>query len=579
MKKTRSICFSFMCQAGELELKALLLVASLRHHNLDINAELIAAIPDENLWGEVSQSTKSLLTRLGVKLQSVVSPFGKEYPIGNKFSALGVVTDADVTVFLDSDILCLRAFDEQDFATDGLLAKPADLNTFSYDAEQWQQAYKLYNLELPDERVLSSVSSELMLPYFNAGVIAVANGPIFGQQWLQVANKIDADESITNKRPWLDQIALPITAKKMSFSFNCFTEQYNFPAHLRPLIAGELPTLCHYHWPAVVEQEAELTKLVGLLLNKYSEIAQLIDIYPEWKGVKKRASLQNEKKGFIKSCKVNGPKISKPNNFLITGLPRSGASLLCNLLHGENDVVVINEPLEIFPALQDEAGLKFKLYYRQLRTDIFLGKEIQNKINEQGNVIEDDRVKDVRRSDSVPVKKENFCLGTKNPLVYLSRLRLLCESTPEMPKIVMIRHPYETISSWKRSFSHLEQVDLQRFPFGDNEILLDDFQKKSLMQIRGASSLMVKRALLWRYLAELIWRDRDRAAVVRYEDLLASPKKVLKELSSLLGVRGLADVDTKHIRKAAKKCELDKHERQIITMICRPLMDKWGYEK
>ncbi len=54
-----------MCQAGELELKALLLVASLRHHNLDINAELIAAIPDENLWGEVSQSTKSLLTRLG----------------------------------------------------------------------------------------------------------------------------------------------------------------------------------------------------------------------------------------------------------------------------------------------------------------------------------------------------------------------------------------------------------------------------------------------------------------------------------------------------------------------------------
>ena len=92
-------------------------------------------------------------------------------------------------------IFCVfEAFDEQDFATDGLLAKPADLNTFSYDAEQWQQAYKLYNLELPDERVLSSVSSELMLPYFNAGVIAVANGPIFGQQWLQVANKIDADE-------------------------------------------------------------------------------------------------------------------------------------------------------------------------------------------------------------------------------------------------------------------------------------------------------------------------------------------------------------------------------------------------
>jgi hypothetical protein len=208
-----------------------------------------------------------------------------------------------------------------------------------------------------------------------------------------------------------------------------------------------------------------------------------------------------------------------------------------------------------------------------------LGREIQNKINEQGNVIEDTRVDDVRRSYSPSVKKENFCLGTKNPLAYLSRLRLLCESTPEMPKIAMIRHPYETIGSWKRSFSHLEQVDLQRFPFGDNEVLLDDFQKKSLTQIRGSSSEMVKRALLWRYLAELIWRDRDKVTVVRYEDLLASPKKVLKELSSLLGVRGLVDVDTKHIHKTAKKGDLDKPERQIITMICRPLMDKWGYQE
>jgi len=47
--------------------------------------------------------------------------------------------------------------------------------------------------------------------------------------------KIDAAASITKKRPWLDQIALPIAVNQLSLHYKCFDERFNYPAHLKPL--------------------------------------------------------------------------------------------------------------------------------------------------------------------------------------------------------------------------------------------------------------------------------------------------------------------------------------------------------
>ena len=80
----------FVCQKGELELKALLLAWSLRKtHGASIN--LIAACPEYKDWSDLSALTLSALKELSVDIKKFTPTFGSDYPIGNKISALGLL--------------------------------------------------------------------------------------------------------------------------------------------------------------------------------------------------------------------------------------------------------------------------------------------------------------------------------------------------------------------------------------------------------------------------------------------------------------------------------------------------------
>ncbi|RKZ45568.1 MAG: hypothetical protein DRR16_24100, partial [Candidatus Parabeggiatoa sp. nov. 3] len=56
---------------------------------------------------------------------------------------------------------------------------------------------------------------------------------------------------------------------------------------------------------------------------------------------------------------------------IITGIPRSGTSYLCRLLHSVPDCVVINEPTEIFAPLNNQLTFwQVATFYQELRRDI-----------------------------------------------------------------------------------------------------------------------------------------------------------------------------------------------------------------
>jgi hypothetical protein len=105
--------FVFVCQAGELEIKSMLLATSLQRF-LRCNYELVAAIPQPtSQWGQISASTQALMQTLGVRSVPITNSIDLNYPIGNKVACLGIESSADKIVFLDSDILCLREFSPQ----------------------------------------------------------------------------------------------------------------------------------------------------------------------------------------------------------------------------------------------------------------------------------------------------------------------------------------------------------------------------------------------------------------------------------------------------------------------------------
>jgi hypothetical protein len=300
-------CFVFVCQQGNLELKSMLLAASLKHY-LHCDYECVAAIPQPAVkWGTVSTDTLAFMRDLGVRSVPITNPISDNYPIGNKVAALAIDTPADKLIFLDSDILCgqelypdtispnlsstLRSVPKATGEMQGIFAAPFSAVPskilFTRNVKQWQQIYDLFDLPLPQWRVLCSGTDELMLPYFNAGVIAVQNGLGFAEMWRDCCRKIAAEVSITNKYPWLDQLALSVAIARLNLTVNVLDERFNYQVHSTPL-PKDLPFFCHYHVPDWIRGEPRLNQLVNELATTYpvlkekllsSEWAQLLQPY------------------------------------------------------------------------------------------------------------------------------------------------------------------------------------------------------------------------------------------------------------------------------------------------------------
>jgi hypothetical protein len=625
--------FVFVCQQGELEIKSMLLATSLKLF-LQGDYELVAAIPQpENHWGRLSEKTQALMQILKIRSQPIVNNIDKNYPIGNKVACLGIDTSADQIVFLDSDILCLREFNfpfNLPFS-----AKSADLNLFSSDITVWKQIYDLFNLPLPYRRVMASSSGELMVPYFNAGVIAIQNGLALKPVWEECCQIIDATHSITNKRPWLDQIALPVALARLNLDYHYLDERFNYPAHHKPLINSSfqstqkkgmenfLPFLCHYHWHSIIRREPLLNDLVKELANAYPLLEKLILNSDEWARLLKPYTLQKPPRrlfsrpltsfkssrllkktiDFQKIKAIRSVRFLKPDKSLyqkiylkndrrflpdnrveaiITGIPRSGTSYLCRLLHTLSNCVVINEPAQIFPPLtNDLIPWQIATFYQDLRRDILDGQPVENKVQE-GQVIEDTAVIDARVPYQPAVSRPDFLLCTKNTLTYMARLPQLKQVLPDAPIIACVRHPIDTIASWKTSFPHLKQAAVTEFPVGHvNDPFLAQWQRLRLAEIAATPNEPLKRALLWRYLADILLMNAHQLILVHYEILVTQPVSVLKRiLQQIPNVPPLYKTNKITASMVRQKREvLDEADLQAIDDICGESAVVLGYDK
>lgn len=278
------LAFVFVCHGGELEIKALLLAASLREAFGDA-PELVAAVPQPaQVWGAPSAPALRMLQRLGVGVQEVKNPIGPEYPIGNKLACFCVAARAASVAVLDSDILCLRDFAFDPAAATGFAAKPADKRTFPGGAEVWQPLYAAAGVDLPDAQVVTTFSGEAGPPYFNSGVVFTSAPACLGTAWVECARVLNPLLEALGQRHWLDQVALPIAVRRCGMDFTVLDEDWNYPAHLRRLDSAR-PYFCHYHWPSVICGEPQLRLCVCGLAARHPELRDVILAHPDWSGV------------------------------------------------------------------------------------------------------------------------------------------------------------------------------------------------------------------------------------------------------------------------------------------------------
>lgn len=259
----------------------------------------------------------------------------------------------------------------------------------------------------------------------------------------------------------------------------------------------------------------------------------------------------------------------------VTGIPRSGTSLMAHLLDQLPNIVMLNEPREVPHLFKDESLESFFSAYKIWRSKIANREGIENQSVD--NIVVSDTWSDGERRLYCPtVSQEDFVLGTKNPLAYLIRLQSIRRAFPGAHILILVRHPYHTIKSWKRTFSHLRDAAISEsavFNFANES------QRRDIDKLVEIKDLITRRASLWNYLATQILAHMQDTVVIRYEDLIANPFPYLQEIyQGLFPGASISDVQSLSSRNSPLLDDLDGSERACIKDVCGASAGRLGYE-
>ncbi|MDE4172476.1 hypothetical protein PXK63_21475 [Phaeobacter gallaeciensis] len=268
----------FVTHGGPLEAKSALLAASLAEHYLP--AKMLTRLMEPfDVFDKISEETAQLFDELGVEQRFGKNEISIEYKHGNKITSMRGVTGP--TIFLDSDMLLMCPFSWHHTFNADASAKPADLDTFRHGGGSWTEVWKLFGRKVPPKTYVASLSGEKIRPYFNAGFIYARDGDALSEAWLDASRRIDAAPKVINKRPWLDQIALPVAFSLLDWQPRELDVSFNFPNHLAGMEHG-LPYFAHYHWPRIVAANPSLMHRTRSLITKYPLLKPILGKYDEW---------------------------------------------------------------------------------------------------------------------------------------------------------------------------------------------------------------------------------------------------------------------------------------------------------
>jgi hypothetical protein len=575
------VSVGFVCEPGRLEAQAVVLAASLRAQHPDL--DLVAAVPRAP-----ADATSRVLSDLRVRIEPIVNPVADDYPIGHKVAALGAGQPRGLRLFLDTDTLCVRPLDWHVLRTHPFAAKSADMATFG-DTPTWQRLYQRFGLELPPQTMAASVSEVLMHPYFNAGMIATTGAADLAPEWARICRAIDAMQDINPRRPWLDQIALPIAVARLGLAWRSLDEAWNYPAHMKPL--GADAAIVHYHQPAVVAREPRLWAQVGQLLARHPQMAAVVEADPAWAPVlaviaRQKTSSRGRRlwqRAASRSANADTPaQAGHVRDLVISGIPRSGTSYLCKLLDAFDNVAVINEPRIVFDWLRYSPDpWTVPILHADLRRCIDTGEAVENKMDARGGLTEDTAVEESAQPWRPRLRNANWVLATKNTLAYMARLEGILRLMPEARVVLCVRHPLDALASWKGTFAHLAAGDPANVPVGG---LADPFLpahlRAGLEVVASLPEAAYRRAAWWRLLAQDVVRWRERVVIVRYEDLVADPARELQRvLGPLARDAGRPrDVAQPSPRRTVRRQTLEDADYDAVATQCADIAAMLGYD-
>lgn len=279
----------FIVEPTDYEVMACYLAASLREQ-FGPTVVLVGYCPAPKL-NTVSAEVRIVLDRLNCDLRSfeVEGRFDPPYPHGNKLLATLEPRDTEFSCFMDSDVLCIRPNQIENITKPGhvSLSRAASMNWAPQTI--WNDIYATCGMEIPEERfrLMRQKRGDERVPYFSSGLFSFperhrnAEGKSFPQVWMDIAQKLDANPDLPSKRPYLDQMSMPLAIREAGLDWNILPDEQHYIlgglSRGEPLPEGMKIYTVHYRQWRVLK-EVNLVRRAKRMLETHAGVRRLAQV-------------------------------------------------------------------------------------------------------------------------------------------------------------------------------------------------------------------------------------------------------------------------------------------------------------
>lgn len=196
---------------------------------------LVGYCPSDTI-GDMSPKALAIFKALDVDIRPIETDgkFDPPYPHGNKMLACLEPRDTPYSAFMDSDMLFIAPNTSAEMYKQGHVSVAPATSMYWSGQKIWNDIYAACDMKKPSDRIwLARQRRRKLMPYFNAGLIVFPEGPVapsgetFAQVWMRLAQQIDAID-IVKKRPYLDQMSLPLAIRAAGLDWNILPEEQHY---------------------------------------------------------------------------------------------------------------------------------------------------------------------------------------------------------------------------------------------------------------------------------------------------------------------------------------------------------------
>jgi hypothetical protein len=209
---------------------------------------------------------------------------------------------------------------------------------------------------------------------------------------------------------------------------------------------------------------------------------------------------------------------SAPSDFVLTGIPRSGTSLLSALLCEPDDCFCFNE------IHYDPRTLPY--FFTRMRRRLVTGRPVPVKLDDAGALTTDTMGGQVQvQEKSFPATKRGVVIGSNVNVPYLDRIDEILAYGYRV--LMLVRDPVYTLASWN---SEKAQV------IPEAHVTDEDMNPRWHHMRFDSVEREDRQADIWEHYARLIWSLRDRFRIFSYESLTDAQETAMQEIYRYLGV-------------------------------------------